>query len=554
VDRPLYDYVQHREASLGHAGANQMTSLRDRLRHQRGARERARMWRLHYFVDVCRLLQFATVLQMRSWDRMNSRKRRALRRFLHSDSSLLALAGLGLRGARELLGSTETLAAEWMLFHAFVWRRLLVASARERPQSRLRLDALPPPSLVLKPGATAAPRIASDVADKIAPLRFSVSDEAPPRINLLIPTIDLQHFFGGYIAKLNLAARLVERGNRVRIVTVDPVGPLPRDWRRTLESYSGLTGLFDRLEVVFGRESSEIGVSRADGFIATTWWTAHIARDAARVVGGERVAYLIQEYEPFTFPMGTYAALAAESYRFPHFALFSSELLRDYFRRHAIGVYASGTVEGDRASIAFENAITPVDPPTAQELADRKASRLLFYARPEPHAARNMFELGVLALSRAVDEGMFGSGWELHGIGTVQRGRRVTLGNGAALEMLPRSDQRSYSKLLSQHDVGLALMYTPHPSLVPIEMAAGGMVTVTNCFENKTPEAMATISANLITAEPSIDGIAAGLRAAVAGVSEWERRVQGSHVRWSREWRTSFDDGLLARVEAALVS
>ncbi len=32
VDRPLYDYVQHGEASLGHAAANQMTSLRDRLR------------------------------------------------------------------------------------------------------------------------------------------------------------------------------------------------------------------------------------------------------------------------------------------------------------------------------------------------------------------------------------------------------------------------------------------------------------------------------------------------------------------------------------------
>ena len=31
VDRPLYDYVQHGEASLGHAAANQMTSLRDRL-------------------------------------------------------------------------------------------------------------------------------------------------------------------------------------------------------------------------------------------------------------------------------------------------------------------------------------------------------------------------------------------------------------------------------------------------------------------------------------------------------------------------------------------
>ena len=34
-------------------------------------------------------------------------------------------------------------------------------------------------------------------------------------------------------------------------------------------------------------------------------------------------------------------------------------------------------------------------------------------------------------------------------------------------------------------------MYTPHPSLVPIEMASAGMATVTNSFENKTADAMA---------------------------------------------------------------
>ncbi|MGZ4172275.1 MAG: glycosyltransferase, partial [Solirubrobacteraceae bacterium] len=56
VERPLYDYVQHGHAALGHATANRMPSLRSRLR-RRDRRERVRMWRLHYFVDACRLLQ-----------------------------------------------------------------------------------------------------------------------------------------------------------------------------------------------------------------------------------------------------------------------------------------------------------------------------------------------------------------------------------------------------------------------------------------------------------------------------------------------------------------
>jgi hypothetical protein len=378
-------------------------------------------------------------------------------------------------------------------------------------------------------------------------------DDAPARVNLLIPTIDLEHFFGGYIAKFNLARRLTERGLRVRIVTVDPVPPLPRDWRRRLESYEGLAGFFDRVEVAFGREAAALEVSRSDRFIATTWWSAHVAQSATRALGGERFVYLVQEYEPFTFEMGTYAALAGQSYRFAHYALFSTELLRDYFRRHAIGVYAEGTAAGDRASAAFENAITAIDPPTAAALAQRSTRRLLFYARPEPHAARNMFDLGVLALDRALEQGAL-AGWELHGIGAVEGGRRIDLGGGARLDLLSRTDQRAYGQVLREHDVGLALMYTPHPSLVPIEMASAGMITVTNSFENKTAEAMAAISPNLVTAEPSVEGIAAGLSQAAAGVEDFERRARGATVRWSRDWDRSFDDALLARVTAFLES
>jgi hypothetical protein len=389
------------------------------------------------------------------------------------------------------------------------------------------------------------------ITEKIAPLELAMRDDAPARVNLLIPTIDLEHFFGGYIAKLNLARRLAERGARVRIVTVDPVPPLPPQWRAEVESYAGLAGVFDRVEVAFAREAGALEASREDRFIATTWWSAHVAAKAARALGDRRFLYLIQEYEPFTFPMGTYAALADDSYRLPHHALFSTELLRDYFRRHGLGVYAAGPAAGDASSVSFQNAITAIEPPAAAQLARRTPRRLLFYARPEPHAARNMFELGVLALDRALAQGAF-AGWELRGIGSLGAQRRVDLGGGASLELLPRADQRAYASVLRQHDVGLALMYTPHPSLVPIEMASAGMLTVTNSFENKTAAAMAAISPILLAVEPSVDGIAQGLRDAAAAVDDVDRRARGSAVRWSRDWNESFDDELLARVESFL--
>lgn len=553
VERPLYEYVQHPGASLGHEAATTMTSLAQRVARQRSPRERARMWRLHYFVDVCRLLQFATVLRMRCGEVMPPAKRRALDRFLATDGSASSLARLGARGVRELSGRRrDTLGAEWMLFWAFAWRRLLAASARERPQHRLRLDAVPPPSLVMSPERTVETGAAGSVAAKIAPLDLALSDQVPARVNMLIPTIDLKHFFGGYIGKLNLAARLAERGVRVRIVTVDPVSPLPPSWKRMIESYEGLAGVFDRVEVAFGRDGPPLEVSASDRFIATTWWTGHIAAEAMRRLGGGRFVYLIQEYEPFTFPMGTYAALAEESYRFAHFALFSTELLRGYFREHGIGVYANGATAGDEASAAFQNAITDVAAPTARELAARRTRRLLVYARPEPHAARNMFELGVLGLSRAIELGAFRGGWELNGIGSVEGRTRIELPGAAGLNVLPRADQDAYGRILRDHDVGLALMYTPHPSLVPIEMASAGMLAVTNTFENKTAAAMARISPNLIAVEPSIDGVAEGLRRAAASVEDFAGRARGSEVRWSRDWRSSFSAELLERVEREL--
>ena len=94
VDRPLYDYVQHGDATLGHAAANRMPGLRALPSVVKNPRQRVILWRQHYFVDVCRLTQWATIVRMRCYGRMAARKRRALARFLATDRSLLALADM----------------------------------------------------------------------------------------------------------------------------------------------------------------------------------------------------------------------------------------------------------------------------------------------------------------------------------------------------------------------------------------------------------------------------------------------------------------------------
>jgi len=560
VDRPLYDYVQHRGATLGHLAANvggfswDPRILMARLRRGEWMQV-VSGWRAAYFFGYLRLRLLAEVLLLRSADRMSRRSRRILRRFIRSERSPLGLLWLLARGARRWFGRNETLGLESLVARGIVWRYIVktMALVRKRPIPGVPYGASLPEST----GGGKADAIdhveTRTMARSIEPLPLSVSTEAPERVNVLIPTIELKHLFGGYIAKFNLARKLAESGLRTRLLTIDATPPLPRSWRERVESYAGLEGLFDRVEVAFARDrDAPVEISPQDSFVATTWRTAHVAHSALRSVERSRFLYLIQEYEPYTHAMGSWAALAMSTYEFPHVALFSTELLRDFFAERGYGVFAKGRREGRKASVAFRNAITAVTPPTVDEMSGRGRRRLLFYARPESHGHRNLFELGLMGLAEAVAQDTFGPDWDFYGIGAVEGRDRLSLGPQAQLEVLPRLDQGSYASFLASHDVGLALMCTPHPSLVPIEMASAGMLTVTNSFETKTPEAMAAISTNLITVPPSLEGVVSGLRHSVEGVEDYARRVEGSTVDWSRDWNDSFSPAVMRRVLALL--
>ena len=559
VDRPLYDYVQHSSNVLGHyapanGGAWAKVRAYGRSLFRDGGATRIRTtlsgWRSVYYGDVQKVKLNARVLQARCAALLTPEKARQLRRLAGLDEAWSTTAWLALRELKGMGRVTETLKGEATLLRGLLWGLYARVRSRVAPGSSTARVA----SGARENGdATGVERV-RQIERKIAPLRLRISHAAPPRINLLIPTIDFTYFFGGYIAKFNLARRLADEGRRVRIVAVDYCPDRMSTWKQQVRAFEGLAGVFDRVEVARAADREQaLEVSPDDAFIATTWWTAHIAHRATESLGKRRFLYLIQEYEPFTFPMGTFAALARESYDFAHFAIFSTELLREYFRENGIGVFDPGP-GGERDSVSFANAITPVGPVTVDDIAGRRPRRLLFYARPEAHAARNMFELGVLALSRAIADGSFREGWEFHGLGAVSEAGRLPLGGGAWMRVQPRQSQEEYREFLRGHDVGLSLMYTPHPSLVPIEMASAGMLVVTNSFANKTAERLAVISTNMIVAKPTVDGIAAGLRQAAAEVGDYERRVSGSRVDWSTSWDRSFDAGIMSRIAEFLAA
>ena len=551
INRPLYDYVQHSANVIGHyAPARPMqllpagTSLR---RPQELLRESLKFWERVYSSDLIRIQLMTEILQLRCRNLMSAEKALDLRR-IHglgeSWRNLLWLAGRAIAGRGKI---SETVGAERPLLGAALWRH----SARWRMLRKIgrTVSHAPPVTGAAQVAAVHSNPNVETVREKIEPLLLAIAARAPRRLNLLIPTIDLKYFFGGYITKFNLARRLAEEGSRVRLVVVDYCDWQPSQWREQLKQFKGLEQFFERVEVAYAYDrSAALEVSPEDVFLATTWWTAHIAHRAARTMGRSHFVYLIQEYETFTFPMGSFAALANQSYEFPHYAVFSTEMLRTFFRENRLGVFAQDIPDGEAKSIAFQNAITNVGEITRDELANRLKKRLLYYARPEPHAARNMFELGIIALSQAVEEGYFDENWEFYGIGSVGSAQTLSLARGRYMRILPRETQQAYRDILRAHDLGLSLMYTPHPSLVPIEMASAGMVVVTTSYANKTQAVLEEVSSNLIAAHPSIERIKQGLKEASERVYDYERRVLGSHVKWPTSWESCFNPQVLAKL------
>lgn len=379
------------------------------------------------------------------------------------------------------------------------------------------------------------------IEEKIAPLQLNIDASAPARINLLIPEINFVTFYGGYIAKFNLAQKLMDAGYQVRFVVLDSCNVDEAAWREMVAQYEGIENIFDQVEVAYCYDRSQaLTVSGQDRVIATTWWTAHIAHGMAKSLGLEKFLYLIQEYEPFTFAMGSYYALADQSYTFPHKALFSSPQLRDYFRDKKMGIYGNPWGDLDEAT-SFENAILNFDEDALLQNRKPGEFKLLFYARPEPHAARNMFEIGYLALVRAIKAGHFdGAKWVFHGIGSSHGD--ISLPKGHTLKMLGKFGLKEYKQCLMKYDLGLSLMYTPHPSLLPLELAAAGMWVVSNECENKTQAELSQISSNLLAAVSTIDGVTEKLAWAAANCADYAVRREGAKVNWASSWHDSFNN------------
>ena len=124
VDRPLYDYVQHGRAALGHAAANVRPWGRRGAGTEVDPGERAGAIRggRGAYSAYARLRVLAEALIERAGPRLEPSARRTLRRFLRAERSPGAFLWLVVRPARRLVRRYETMGAEAILVRGLLWR------------------------------------------------------------------------------------------------------------------------------------------------------------------------------------------------------------------------------------------------------------------------------------------------------------------------------------------------------------------------------------------------------------------------------------------------
>ena len=247
VDRPLYDYVQHGEASLGHAAANQMTSLRDRLRSAKPLRERI----AHVAAALLRRRLAAAAVRR---DPRAARRRAhdsrpsgaCCSRFDEGDRVAGRADAAGLRAAR----ASWSRRGRRRSAPSGCWRTPRLAAAAGGDRARPAADAAATRRAAAADVDPAARRVGCTSRRGRSRTRSRRCAGTSPRRARADQHPDPDDRPDALLRRLHRQVQSRRGWSRpasaVRIVTVDPVGPLPRDWRATIESYSGLHGLFDR--------------------------------------------------------------------------------------------------------------------------------------------------------------------------------------------------------------------------------------------------------------------------------------------------------------------
>jgi len=317
---------------------------------------------------------------------------------------------------------------------------------------------------------------------ELTPFTFRKSTCQKPRLNLLVPTIDPAHIFGGIATAILFYEKLLaELGFEGRIISTD--GPASSLFLSKFPKYSCYTLKYctdsDPLQILSGvpRMDGDLMIRKKDVFIATSWWSANHLQKISSFQNeqfgcAQQHAYLVQDYEPHFYGWSSKSQLADETYKNQWLKIYNTQLLLDYFQ-------ARSKSEGPEYVLKPE--LNSNIAAALQGLNGvRKENIILLYGRP--FAERNCNEILLEAISIWRANCPHSREWRVISLG--QEYTHPLLGE-LGVEVLGKVSLEDYAGLLAKAKIGISLMVSPHPSYPPYEMLAAGLATYTNTYDNK---------------------------------------------------------------------
>lgn len=357
-----------------------------------------------------------------------------------------------------------------------------------------------------------------DAIDTRSPLNvFTIKSAQPPRVSIITDSVNRGSLYGGVGTALIMAAILTEaRSGRLRIVT-RAVPVHPGYLAQFLKTYG--IKFSHEIEFVFAPVhggSYELDTFSDELFITTSWWTT---ASAMASVPHDSIVYLLQEDERMFYPHGDDHLRCAQVLQSKsiHFVI-NTRLLFEHF-------IADGLCNIRERGIWFEPAF-PRDVFLPHVGGNSGKRKLMFYARP--NNPRNLFYFGAELIESAVTRGIIDlARWDIVLVGKDIP--KMTFAGDYTPIMYANLSWTEYARMLGEIDLGLCLMYTPHPSYPPLDLAASGAVVVTNRFGIK--QDLSNYSKNIICANLDTESMLAALTEGI--------RLAGNVVERAENCRTN---------------
>ena len=317
-------------------------------------------------------------------------------------------------------------------------------------------------------------------------LLFSPSIKHRPRFVLLVPSVNPKQTFGGISTAISIFRQIMERAGGsadFAIVATDAaIDPEGREAFADFELRSVDevdTGAERILVDAFERDTARFQTRSNDVYFATAWWTANFSGAGKafqeKFFGVSRpFIYLIQDFEPNFYGWSSNYVLAENTYRNArdYVAIINSEELYRFFLKSEYGIEDALCLPY-KINGKIEKMINP----------HPREKIILFYGRPS--VRRNAFEIVCNGLALWQERNPVESAtWRILSVGEeydpgwVDPVQNVTVLGKLTLEQ--------YAYWLNRASIGISLMISPHPSYPPLEMAAAGLMTITNDYDGKT--------------------------------------------------------------------